>query len=169
MPKPTFDLVYYVWSETLIGQIGKESFRIHAVTGGGRGRTKGKEERSMDSFSPYRATDKSEDVRGGALPPGRWRIEKPSEYKGKMRKPVAKLTPKGNQLTDFAMRDYTDAPFLIHGRGEEGSDGCLVIEPDERQRLLNAVEEAGGAILFVTLDTRPGDMIQKTPTFHHTA
>lgn len=169
MEKPAFDFAYYVWSETLVGNLAGQSFCVHAVSGGGRGRIAGKAETSFASYSPHKATDHAKGVRGGTLPPGLWHIELPSKYAGKMAKPVAKLTPKSKQLSDYATREYKHTPFLIHGRGSEGSDGCLVIEKPERKRLLDAVEKAGGATLLVTLNTRPGDKFDRALELTRTA
>lgn len=159
MSTKDFDFVYYVWNEQLVGSIQGESFNVRAVSGGGRG---GKaEDRSFDSFSPYKATDDKTGARGGVLPPGKWKIQKPSNYKGKMKAPVAKLTPFGSQIVDFSMREYTNRPFLIHGPGEKGSDGCIVIERVERKRLLDAIEKAGGATLLVTQVAQENDFLSK--------
>ncbi len=86
-----------------------------------------------------------------------------------MTKPVAKLVPQSKQVSDYATREYTNMPFLIHGRGSEGSDGCLVIERPERVMLLEAIEQAGGATLLVSLSTRPGDMLHRALERERTA
>ena len=138
-----------------------ESFCIRAVSGGGRGCTSGKEERTFGSFSPHRATDKGAGIRGGVIPPGLWQVDLPSNYDGKMKKPAAKLIPRGHQVSDYSTREYTNTPFLIHGRGENGSDGCIVIEKEERVRLLGAIERSGGAMILVTVETRESDLLQK--------
>jgi hypothetical protein len=157
-----FNFVYYTFSETLVGDLDGQSFVMRAVSGGGRG---GKNpESSFASYSPHRATKDAtkttKPVRGGSLPPGLWRIEKPSLYAGRMGRPAAKLTPIGMQETEF-QRDYKDEPFLIHGPGKLGSNGCIVIEKNFRKPLLDAVEKAGGAILLVSNITQPGDLLDK--------
>jgi hypothetical protein len=159
-----FDFVYYVYSEALVGSLNGESFVLTAYSGGGRGRaakSKGRPEYSLASFSTRRGTDTKRDVRGGPLPPGRWSIGKPSDYKGKMKRPVAKLTPIGNQVVEYSTREFTEKPFLIHGSGEQGSDGCIVVERVERERLLRAVESAGGAILLVTMELTGDDLFSR--------
>lgn len=167
MVTKTFDFVYYIWNEQLVGSIQGESFSVRAVSGGGRG---GKHaDHCFDSFSPYKTTDDKTNTRGGVIPPGKWRIEKPSDYNGRMKAPAAKLTPLGNQIVDFSMREYTDRPFLIHGPGEKGSDGCIVIERVERKRLLDAIERAGGATLLVTQTTQEGDLLNKSLKLRNTA
>lgn len=164
-----FDLVYYIWNEMLVGNVAGQSFSIRAASGGGRGRTGSGEERSFESFSPHRATNKKTHIRGGVIPPGLWRIELPSKYTGSFGKPVSKLTPVSNQVSDYATREYVNAPFLIHGPGEKGSDGCIVIEKVERRRLLSAVEKAGGATLLVSSVSQKGDLFDKNLQFRCTA
>jgi hypothetical protein len=162
MKKQSFDFVYYVWSEILLGSIDGQSFCMKAVSGGGRGRTQGKAEASLASYSPHKTTIKAQGKRGGSLPPGLWRVERPSEYKGKMGKPVAKLTPISDQVSAYPSREYKKAPFLIHGRGKEGSDGCIVIEKVHRKRLLDAIEKKGGATLLVSLNLLDQNILERT-------
>jgi hypothetical protein len=161
MPKK-FDFVYYTFAEILVGDLGGKSFIIPAVSGGGRG---GQEpEATFASYNAHRATKKVRGItqrRGGSLPPGLWQIEKPSVYRGKFRKPVAKLAPIGIQREEFPTRDYNKEPFLIHGPGDKGSDGCIVIGRVNRKRLLDAIEGAGGAILLVSNMLQPGDVLDK--------
>ncbi len=159
--KAPFDLVYYVWSELLVGTVHGESFCVRAVSGGGRGRTQGVPETSFASFSPHRGTNSGARIRGGVIPPGLWKIERPSLYSGAFAKPVAKLIPAGNQASLYPTREYENEPFLIHGRGERGSNGCIVIERVERVRLLDSVEKSGGAVLLVTNEIRPGDLLDR--------
>jgi len=89
---PLADLTYYVWSERIIGRIGKRDFNIGAaVSGGGRGGSQ--PDRSFRSYSAYTQTVKATGQRGGTLPPGIWLIGKPSEYHGKLGRPVSELIP----------------------------------------------------------------------------
>jgi hypothetical protein len=165
-----FDFVYYTFSEVLVGALGGTNFNMRAVSGGGRG---GKApESTLASYSSHRSTVKQKGSylrRGGSLPPGLWRIEKPSLYTGKLGRPVAKLTPLGMQRTEFPTRDYDAEPFLIHGPGTLGSDGCIVIERTHRAMLLNAIEKAGGAILLVSNMVQPGDLLDHTQRATYTA
>jgi hypothetical protein len=156
-----FDFVYYVWSETLVGDISGKSFCVRAFSGGGRGRMSGEAETSFASFSPHRGTDDARGVRGGTLPPGLWRVKVLENYAGRLGKPVARLTPMSYQVADYPTREYAHRPFLIHGRGEQGSDGCIVIARPERVPLLDAIGKAGGATVLVTLSTRPGDLFDR--------
>ena len=89
---PMVDLTYWVWSERLDGSIGDKRFSMRAVSGGGRGGTK--PEASLASYSPYRKTDETTGRRGGTIPPGYYRVERPSGYCGCIGgPPIAKLTP----------------------------------------------------------------------------
>ncbi|WP_043286776.1 hypothetical protein [Paraburkholderia oxyphila] len=164
-----FDLVYYIWSELIVGEVAKISFCVRGVSGGGRGRIDGKGERSFDSYSPFRATNDKKGIRGGAIPPGLYRIERPSEYQGDAWDPAAVITPQFLDAQFAGCREFKKVPFEIHGPGEKGSDGCIVIEKTSRTRLLGAVEKAGGATLLVTLNTRPGDLIDRTLSGARTA
>lgn len=114
---------------------------MKAVSGGGRGRTIGRPDTSMSSFSPYRKASSTQ--RGGSIPPGRWKIENPDKYDGAKMPPVSRLTPLDGQFVAYGNRDA----FLIHGRGADGSDGCIVIELTPRTLLLDAVRAQGSAIL----------------------
>ena len=66
-------------------------------------------------------------------------------------------------------RDYDKEPFLIHGTGTYGSDGCIVIERVNRKVLLDAVEAAGGAVLLVSNALQPGDLIDTSQRAERTA
>jgi len=142
---------------------------MRAVSGGGRGSTKKKPDTSLASYSPYQKTDKGKGTRGGTIPPGYYKVGKPSEYSGSMKgPPISKLTPidvsdpfsdTGNSDTPYG-RDFNDAPFLIHGRGPEGSDGCIVIDGAHRKPLLDAVEASKDPItLRVSLDESEGNVL----------
>jgi hypothetical protein len=157
-----FDFVYYAHSQILIGNVDGQSFVTPAESGGGRGGTN--PDFNLDTFLPTRATKKDKHnkyiARGGSLPPGLWRIEKPSTYKGKMKGlPIAPLTPIGNQTAGYPMREYVVEPFLIHGDGGRGSDGCIVINQKWRKPLLAAIERSGPAILLVTAITELGALV----------
>jgi hypothetical protein len=145
-----WELVYYIWDERLVGSLGNQSFNIHAVSGGGRGATIGVPDRSLASYSPHRR--KAHGIRGGVIPPGWWRVERPSEYRGKMMRPSARLIPMSMQWVDYN-RDYDREPFLIHGRGPQGSDGCLVIESDAVCWMRSKIGEGHGSMLPILIKT----------------
>jgi hypothetical protein len=158
MTKSVNRLTYVIASQTLKGQIGGQPFEMKAVSGGGRGSiVTGTAQHSQASFDPKKATTGSEaNQRGGALPPGLWWIY-PPKWKDKHKHPslgawVAFVRPTGNQAKFYSKRTYDkDTGFFVHGSGTRGSNGCLVIEPDARRRLLQAVEDAGGVALEVVL------------------
>jgi hypothetical protein len=157
MSKNTNRLVYVIATETLKGQISGQPFEMKAVSGGGRGSTKpGTAQNSLASFDPRKpTTGASVNERGGALPPGLWWIN-PPEWKENKHPAlgvwVSFVEPTGNQAEYFRKRTYdTDTGFFVHGSGKRGSNGCLVIEPGVRKKLLGAVEDVGGVALEVVL------------------
>jgi hypothetical protein len=156
MSKGANRLTYVIAAQVLRGQIGKEKFEIKAVSGGGRGSTAGKAQSSQASFDPRKPTRGAQaDQRGGAIPPGLWWVY-PPQWKDNKHPSlgvwVAYMKPTGNQASEFGKRTYDeDTGFFIHGTGARGSNGCLVISPPHRQRLLAAIEAAGGVALEVVL------------------
>ncbi len=147
------DVTYLIAAECLFGTVNGVKFSFEAYSGGGRGAvTSGVPEYSLASFSPYRRMDEARQVRGGAIPPGVWRIEVPVES-GDTKGPwVSVLTPSAETRELFPQRDFDVARFKIHGTGPKGSDGCLVIKPGHRIPFLEAVKAAGGASLTVLWD-----------------
>ena len=153
LPELKFDFVYYVYKDTLVGGIAGESFVLHAVSGGGRGRTRGVPDTSPETYDPRRPATKTQ--RGGVLPPGIWQIEKPSLYHGSKRPPISRLIPVGGQRLEYQSRDFDHESFMIQGPDPKGSDGGIVIERIYRRKFLAAVERAGGAFLLVSVDFDP--------------
>lgn len=159
---PFVDLTYFVWSQRLVGTIGNAAFSMRAVSGGGRGGHA--PQSSMASFSPYRAKDGARGVRGGTLPPGYYKVESHTRYRGAIKgPPISKLTPihldpafGGDRQHASYGRDFQREPFLIHGPGVKGSDGCIVIDLVHRKPLLLAAHDAGLVVLRVTLDDPDG-------------
>jgi hypothetical protein len=150
---PKFDFVYYAMSQSLVGDIAGEGFVLEAFSGGGRGRTRGEPDNTPGSFDPTRPSTR--DQRGGVLPPGIWKIEKPSLYVGSKRPPISRLIPVGGQRLQYSTRDFDEEQFLIQGPEPRGSGGCIVIDRVPRRKMLAAVERAGGAFLLVTMDFPP--------------
>lgn len=164
---PFVHLTYYVWSERLIGSIGDQKFSMRAVSGGGRGGKK--PDNTLASYGAYRGKDAATGQRGGTLPPGYYRVEKPSTYGGSIHgPPISKLTPISIDEPFAALnptstpdapygRDYEKEPFLIHGPGVKGSDGCIVIDWTHRKPLLDEVEAVdAGITLRVTREDPDG-------------
>jgi hypothetical protein len=147
------DLHYYISDSLLEGRVGGKSFCFFAFSGSGRGRKEGFREKELVSMLAHnlweyrRKTDKKHEVRGGPLPPGVYKIEKP----------VANYISLGVSFGRAAVLKATGSSktferdgFLIHGRGKEGSDGCLVPrKPTDLHALLDALEATGGGTLQV--------------------
>ena len=145
------DLTYSIARELLFGTVGGKQFAVPATSGGGRGATTaGVPQTSLASYSPF--VKKAGTTRGGAIPPGTWRILMPKESGDSKGPWVSVLMPDAATRDSFPQRDYDIERFKIHGTGPKGSDGCLVIAPAHRIPLLKAVKEAGGATLLVLWD-----------------
>lgn len=125
-------LVYRIGAETLTLPDGTV---WRCVSGGGRGR----EVLRRDASGRVRArailavggtgdwtVKATEGVRGGPLPPGRYRVHPPVRHP--RLGPACLLEP----LPGNAMHGRDD--FWIHGPGPRGSDGCIVPVPDGRAR-----------------------------------
>jgi hypothetical protein len=93
--------------------------------------------------------DAKRGVRGGAIPPGVWKILPPREHGDSKGPWVSVLMPDDETRKAYPQRDYDVERFKVHGTGPKGSDGCIVIAPVHRIPLLKAVKEAGGATLTV--------------------
>ena len=147
-------LRFYVYQQRLVGSVGTLHVNMPAVSGGARGSVqKGRPEYTLASFNPRRASefDKKKDTgtRGGSLPPGIWTVLPSSRYKGSIGGKPLPLEPSAEIRQEYAERDYDKKPFLIHGTGDYGSDGCIVITADHRNKLIKAVDKEGLALLTV--------------------
>jgi hypothetical protein len=142
--------------ELLYGTVGKEKFHIKAYSGGGRGKAEGHApgENTLRSHLSTTKEGEGTGVRGGPIPPGDYRcvyLAHHLPFKG----PVIRLSAEPNARaihTVFASMPIVHhrGGFYIHGRGELGSDGCIVPEiPTERLRLNNAVKKEHGGTLKV--------------------
>ncbi len=152
------DMTYWIAAERMEGQIGGNRYTFRAFSGGGRGSVKyGVSEYSIASYSPYRRMI-HKTQRGGAIPPGVWRIEDPREKGDSKGVWVAVLTPSAEVRKLYPQRDFDIERFKIHGNGPNGSDGCIVILPGDRLPFLKAVKKAGGASLTVVWD---GDRMEE--------
>ncbi len=169
MPSSSNRLIYVISTETLKGQIDGEHFEMQAVSGGGRGSTRsGVPQFSMASYDPRKPTTGSDaDQRGGAIPPGLWWVYPPAWTDNKhphLGVWVSYVEPTGNQAEQFPRRTYDEASgFFIHGAGKRGSNGCLVIAPQPRRRLLAAIEDVYWVALEVVLSEHrysPQDLLR---------
>jgi hypothetical protein len=147
-------LRYYVYQQRLLGSVGPITVNMPAVSGGARGSVqKGRAESSLSSYDPRRISeyDKTSDSgrRGGSIPPGIWTVLPSSEYGGSIGGKPLPLVPSAAIRQAYPERDYDKKPFLIHGTGQLGSDGCIVIEKKYRTKLIEAVDKEGQALLTV--------------------
>lgn len=142
------NLTYSIAQELLYGTVNGKTFAVPAFSGGGRGATTaGVAQASLVSYSPFRKMQGT--TRGGAIPPGKWRVLVP-RVSGDSKGPwVSVLMPEAGTRDAFPQRDYDIERFKIHGTGPKGSDGCIVIAPQHRIPILKAVKAAGGATLTV--------------------
>ncbi len=88
------------------------------------------------------------DVAGGPLPPGRYRLVHREKHKtfGECIFLNPLVIDEIPGITEYRRRDG----FFIHGRGDRGSDGCIVpYVPEERKRLNRAVADGGDVTLTV--------------------
>lgn len=145
------ELTYYIFEGVLVGTAGEKSFHIFALSGGGGG-SKSKQKGWVKSEvvnNPYMTGLETKDTKsghqhGGPIPVGGYQIEKPEKnHKGHGR--WASLTPmSGNKMAGRS------GGFAIHGRGQHGSDGCIVpTNPANFHQLMDALEKDGGGTLFV--------------------
>jgi len=150
-------LTYYIFEGILVGQAGGKSFHIFALSGGGGGSKSTKPGWVAGGVvnNPYMTGLKERDTKsghrhGGPLPVGRYTIAKPeANHGGKGR--WATLVPDPWNVM------MNRAGFAIHGRGQHGSDGCIVpTNPADFQRLMDALEADGGGVLHV-LSSMDGD------------
>ena len=121
-------LYYSIAQQRLSGEVGGKRVDLFAVSGGGRGRTKGSPEYSLTSFDHRRKAMKS--TRGGPLPPGFYIVHKPGNHPRLGRSAYLEQTLASLLQSDLLAPDryyVTDrGGFFIHGRGAHGSDGCIV-------------------------------------------
>lgn len=150
-------LTYSVAAECLWGAIGVEKFCMRAWSGGGRGRTGSGAETSLSSYDTMRKERKTEQehIRGGPLPLGFYLCRYIQSHK-KFRECIFLEQTLSSLLhvdmmgnVKFHDRDR----FYIHGRGQLGSDGCIVPQDGkERLRLNSAIKLAKGIILLQVKD-----------------
>lgn len=165
---PTAVLVYDAAAEVLAGNIGRESFRMTAYSGGSRGhKAKVKTEMAKqylhsqaNTLSSHFATapeikdsQGKYKQRGGTLPPGHYSCNYIAHHHsfgeciGLSRSADARAihTPFFSHTIPHGRCD----DFFVHGSGPKGSDGCIVpaIEA-ERFRLNRAVKMYPGKVIL---------------------
>jgi hypothetical protein len=163
MDKQIAELTYDAGSENLSGIIGGTKFDIHAFSGGSRGHKKRtatnakkydknaklyrySEETSMftrfantptigegTKNSPYKQ-------RGGTLPPGHYSCSHLANHKpfGECIYLKRDADTRIHYPTSSGVSlDNRGDDFYIHGSGDKGSDGCIVITDEKKRRELN--------------------------------
>ena len=131
------DLIFNMAEQTLTGKIGDTYISARAVSGGRAGSKKKGAVNPLMANNPFSAgIKKTKNNPGGAIP-----LRKFSLKTHESRKNWIRLLPLAGE--DLAGRDG----FAIHGRGQRGSDGCIV--PTDFHvvllihKLVKACEEAG--------------------------
>lgn len=144
---------YYLFEGLLVGTTNGKLLMIPALSGGG-GMSKLNITDSSIVNNPY-STHKKQgyrgkenavpEKRGGPIPRGRYQINKPEPWLSSKK---AVLTPLG--ATSTLMTSIDRGGFLIHGRGNYGSDGCIVPRDwDDFIQLMKDLEADDGGILWV--------------------
>jgi hypothetical protein len=141
-------------SERLTGMIGTDHFHLHAVSGGGRGRTVGV---ASDTVESHLATTQlikhgPRAHRGGTLPPGTYRCQYLANHHHFHECVRLHALPSATAIhSPFATMPIVHGRggFYIHGRGRHGSDGCIVpLLHGERVRLNHAIRDYAGPVLL---------------------
>jgi hypothetical protein len=140
----------------LVGTVADKPVHMFVASGGGGGRRqptakdKGKKLKPSDYGAvnnPFSIDQKMNDargIRGGTIPAGGYTIGKP--YKHPRLGKAAFLDP------DKSNQTFNRGGFFIHGRGVQGSDGCLVpLDPSEFQQLMAGLTKDAGGRLVVDL------------------
>lgn len=134
---PQTDLVFNMVEQTLTGKIGDTHVSARAVSGGRAGSKKKGAVNPLMANNPFSTgIKKTKDQPGGAIP-----LRKFSLRTHESRKNWIRLLPLAGE--NLGARDG----FAIHGRGQRGSDGCIV--PTDfhvvllLHRLVKDLEQAG--------------------------
>lgn len=151
---------YDVSAAALFGRIGGWEFRADAASGGGRGSTNKKvPQQTLKSHLATTRTIKTGahqyQQRGGPLPPGLYLcryLQAHTTFGECLR---LEMSEGAREIrTPFASAPIAHGRdgFYIHGRGEMGSDGCIVpMDPAFRRKLNHAVRDFDGQVwLHVT-------------------
>ena len=133
------DLTYNVVEMTLAGSIDGRQFNATAYSGGRAGSKQANVVHPMLANNPFSTGVKlTKDNPGGTLPLGTYELKTHESRKNWIRlNPTAGTSMKGR------------AGFAIHGRGQRGSDGCIVpASSTERTRLNKAVRDFDGKVIL---------------------
>lgn len=151
-------LTYDIANELLYGTVGKHRFHMRAFSGGGRGKAAGygTGEDTLRSRLSTTIENKEQRIRGGPLPPGDYICTYVAHHSKFHECIHLQSTGSARYINSPSARlpiwhgRPKDGDFYIHGRGKEGSDGCIVPEiPAERLRLNAAIKQHPGTVLTV--------------------
>ncbi len=156
-PIPIAQLLYNADSRQLGGKIGRQAFSMLAESGGGRGSTQASTWES--SLRSHMATTREIKDRhgktirrGGTLPPGLYTCQyvqshpKYHECVRLYRDPTAGTRIR-SPFASAPIAHHRDDDFFIHGRGDLGSNGCIVpLVPAQRMLLTHAIRNFGGLV-----------------------
>lgn len=139
---------YLIRERVLCGIAANERFVVKAFSGGGGGSTRrGVPDPTLVNNPTMASHKRGADPlrpRGGPLPAGVYTMMLPTRHPHLGLSVYLAPSPQ-NQM-------FHRDGFFIHGRGPQGSDGCIVPDdPQEFHRLMNAISRAGGGILRVFL------------------
>lgn len=146
---PPSVLRYYANREVLSGCVGNQHFHMKAYSGGGRGSLH-PEKWEHTLMSRLATTKETSHQRGGTLPPGVYLCEYMAHHP-KFHECVRlhKTASSAAISSPFATQPIAHGRdlFYIHGRGEAGSDGCIVPEePAKRLALTHAIKNHHGLV-----------------------
>ncbi len=150
-------LTYSAPSEILSGKIGDATFHMKAYSGGGRGSTHPKQwEHSIQSYQA--TTKKHGSRRGGTLPPGHYLCHyianHPKFHECIWLQRTADALQIHSPFSAQPIVHHRGDDFFIHGRGEHGSDGCIVpADSHKRLRLNKAIKNFPGRVYVHVVGT----------------
>jgi len=154
-------ITYSIAREWLEGLIGKQTFSMRAFSGGGRGRKGSGAMHDWDSYDVFRKeknVPSGKHTHGGPLPPGiyicRYVANHPKFHECVFLEQT--ITSIFDLDAQANIRFYHRDAFYIHGRGEHGSDGCIVPEDNKLRLRLNAAirdaEKDDSSVLLKVVD-----------------
>ena len=150
-------LTYDAPTEILSGTIGHQHFYLRAYSGGGRGSVH--PEQWDNSLRSHLAnTKESASTRGGTLPAGWYRCEYVQHHRkyGECVQ-LHRTASSAAIFSPFSAHPIAHGrgdDFFIHGRGEHGSDGCIVPElKGQRLRINHAVKTCPGTVYVQVVGT----------------
>jgi len=158
-------LIYDIQSELLHGEVGGQNFRMHAVSGGGRGsKIQPEGDGLLRRWSFGTKENEKSSIRGGILPPGpyvcRYRANHPIFHECIFLEQTVASLLVADPSSPTGVRLHNREGFYIHARGPKGSDGCIVVFDEAgRLRLNRAIRiNVGATLLRVVHPFLPDDL-----------